>query len=187
MNADSNSNEKTHQIPPRTPTDPQGNASIELACGLAEEVVRTFGEVRLRVFGTSMVPSIIPGDLVLVRSAGLQEIFPGEVVLYMRSGRFFVHRVVERILIAGEDSLGESHLITRGDRLRRTDAPVSSAELLGRVVSIERDSRKVEIAASDSSLLIGRLLSSSDLMTSLYLRFAAFWPAHFIRREKCQA
>src|ERR1700733_6292846 len=104
----------------------QGNASIELACGLAEEVVRTFGEVRLRVFGTSMVPSIIPGDFVLVRRTGLQEIFPGEVVLYLRNGRFFVHRVVGRIVIAGEGRLGEPHLITLGDRLRRTDAPVSS-------------------------------------------------------------
>jgi signal peptidase I len=168
-------------------THSQGNASIELACGLAEEVVRTFGEVRLRVFGTSMVPSIFPGDLVLVHRAGLQEIFPGEVVLYLRNERFFVHRVVERKVISGEDSPGEPHLITRGDRLRRADAPVSSAELLGRVVSIERDSRKVEIAASNSNLLIARLLRSSDLMTSLYLRLAAFRPAHLMRREKCQA
>ena len=63
-------------------TDHQGNASIELASGLAEEVVRTHGEVRLRAFGTSMVPSILPGDLVSIRSASLQEIFPGEVVLF---------------------------------------------------------------------------------------------------------
>ena len=66
--------------------DIQGNASIELACGLAEEVVRTFGEVRLRVFGTSMVPSILPGDLVLIQRASLHEISAGEVVLFLRDG-----------------------------------------------------------------------------------------------------
>ena len=35
---------------------PPESASTTLACGLAGEIVRTFGQVRLRVFGTSMVP-----------------------------------------------------------------------------------------------------------------------------------
>ena len=80
--------------------DIQGNASIELACGLAEEVVRAFGEVRLRVFGTSMVPSILPGDLVLIQRANLHEISAGEVVLFLQNGRLFVHRVVDRKVVA---------------------------------------------------------------------------------------
>src|SRR5260370_12802327 len=73
-----------------------GNAWIELACGLTEEVVRTFGVVRLRVFGTSMVPSILPGDLVSIHRASLNDISPGEVVLFLQKGRLFVHRVVDR-------------------------------------------------------------------------------------------
>ena len=80
--------------------DIQGIASIELACGLAEEVVRAFGEVRLRVFGTSMAPSILPGDLVLIQRASLDEILPGQVVLFLQRGRLFVHRVVDRKIAA---------------------------------------------------------------------------------------
>src|SRR5258707_2692787 len=105
-------------------TDDQGNVSIELACGLAEEVVRTFGEVRLRVFGTSMVPSILPGDLVSIHRASLNDISPGEVVLFLRKGRLFIHRVVNRKVIETTDSPAESCLITRGDRLRHDDPPV---------------------------------------------------------------
>lgn len=167
--------------------DDQGNASLELACGLAEEIVREFGEVRLRVFGTSMVPSILPGDLVLIQRASLREIVPGEVVLFLQKGRLFVHRVVDRKAAATADGAEETHLITRGDRLRHNDPPVSSGELLGRLVSIERDDRKVELMAHEPNRWMVRLLQSSDRATSLYLRLAAGWRNLFIRRTKCQA
>ena len=167
--------------------DIQGNASIEMACGLAEEVVRTFGEVRLRVFGTSMVPSILPGDLVSIQRASLHEISPGEVVLFLQKGRLFIHRVVDRKVVATADRPEEPCLITRGDRLRHDDPPVSSPELLGRVVSIERDNRKVALLPHEPSRLIVRLLQSSDRVTYLYLRLAACWRNLFLRRAKCQA
>jgi len=167
--------------------DYQGNASIESACGLAEEIVRSFGEVRLRVFGTSMAPSILPGDLILIRRASLQEISPGDVVLFLQKGRLFVHRVVDRKVAATAECPEESCLITRGDRLRHEDPPVSSSELLGRVVSIERNTRKVELIAHGSNRLIVRLLQSSDSVTYLYLRLGAAWRNFFLRRAKCQA
>jgi signal peptidase I len=162
-------------------TDDQGNTSIELACGLAEEIVRKFGEVRLRVFGTSMVPSILPGDLVTVHRASLKDISPGEVVLFFQNGRLFVHRVVDRKVAATLDGPSESFLLTRGDRLRDDDPAVSSSELLGRVVFIERDNRKVEFSATGSNRLIVRLLQTSDRATYLYLRLAACWRTIFIK------
>jgi len=167
--------------------DEQGNISSELACGLAKEVVRTFGEVRLRVFGTSMVPSIIPGDLISIHRASLNNISPGEVVLFLRTGRLFVHRVVDRKLVATADSPGESCLITRGDRLRQDDPPVSSSELLGRVVYIERDNRKIALLATGGIRRIARLLQSSDRVTFLYLRLSAYRRTIFLRGAKCRA
>jgi signal peptidase I len=169
------------------PTDDQGDISTELACGLAEEVVRTFGEVRLRVFGTSMVPSILPGDLVSIHRASMNDVSPGEVVLFLQKGRLFVHRVVDRKAAATADNRGESCLMTRGDRLRHDDPPVSSSELLGRVVSIERGNRKVELLATGSNQPIARLLQSSDRATYLYLRLAACWRTIFLRGAKCRA
>jgi signal peptidase I len=161
-------------------TDDHGNASLEMACGLAGEIVRTFGEVRLRVFGTSMVPSIHPGDLLTIQRAGLTEISPGEVVLFLQKGRLFVHRVVDRRAAGTGADFGESCLITRGDRLRHDDPPVTSPELLGRVIGIERGNRKVEIPSHRSNNLIVRLLQTSDRATYLYLRLAARWRTLFI-------
>jgi signal peptidase I len=157
----------------------RGNVPAALASGLAGEVVRTFGEVRLRVFGTSMAPSILPGDLISIQRAGLREIFPGEVVLFSQKGRFFVHRVVCRAECLDEPfaAQGEPCLITRGDRLCHNDPPVSSSELLGRVISIERDGRQVESTAQPSGWkrVIVRLLQTSDYATYAYVRLAALW------------
>jgi hypothetical protein len=164
------------------------NLSTTLACDLASEVVRTFGEVRLRVFGTSMVPSVLPGDLISVQRSGLSEISLGEIALYSRDGRLFAHRVVARL--GGHD---DPRLVTRGDRLSHQDPPISSSELLGRVISIqhgdEQGYRKVRPAAhlNGWELMIVRVLRTSDRATYLYLRLAKYWRSSFYGRTACQA
>jgi signal peptidase I len=158
-------------------------ASSEIAGGLAEEVIRTFGEVRLRVYGTSMVPSILPGDFISVRRAGIPDISAGEIVLFFRDARFFVHRVVRRISLSG----GESSLITRGDRLLYDDPAVSADQLLGRVVLIERNNRQVPLEARGSHHPIVRVLQSSDCATSVYLWLAARRQTLLPGRTICQA
>lgn len=161
-----------------------GNVSTTLACGLAGEVVRIFGEVRLRVSGTSMVPSILPGDVISVRHAGPFEVSPGEIVLYAREGRLFAHRVVTR---AGSPE--RPFLITRGDRHYHTDPPVYSSELLGQVHFIERRQMRLRPATGLSfwELMIVLLLRSSDRATYLYLRLAACWPSVFSKWTACRA
>jgi signal peptidase I len=158
-----------------------------LACDLAGDVVRTFGDVRLRVYGTSMVPSILPGDVISVRHAGPFEISPGEIVLYSREGRLFAHRVV-----AHAGSHGDPRLITRGDRLSHNDPPVSSSELLGRVTSIQRGGERGHRHVQPSSnpnvweRMIVRVLQASDWATYLYVRLAGYWRIFYSGRAACQ-
>ena len=140
------------------------------AFDLTEEVVRKFGSVRLRLMGTSMVPSILPGDLVTIRHAGLNEIYPGEVILFSREGGFAAHRVVTR-----RGTSAEPYLITRGDRLLHDDSPVFSSALLGRVESIERNGYRVQTAGRLSiwQRCVARLLRFSDTATYFYLRLVS--------------
>ena len=167
----------------RPPMSTGENVSKAVACGMAEEVVRAFGKVRLRVFGTSMVPSILPGDLISIQRADLCEILQGGIVLFSQNGRLFVHRVVSR-----SSSLGTPCLITRGDRLCHNDPPVFFSELLGRVVSVERGNHQVKSIAPPSGWrrVMGRLLRTSDRATYLYLRLATCWRTLFSRRAECQ-
>jgi signal peptidase I len=137
------------------------------ACELAEEVIRKFGSVRLRVQGTSMMPAIRPGDTIEVERTHPREIAPGEIVLYARDGRFFAHRVVRR----SQTALG-TQLVTQGDRLQSPDAPISARELLGRVTFIERGRRRVPPRAHIGAVerAVARILRFSDRATGLYLR-----------------
>lgn len=148
---------------------------------LLEEIVRSFNGIRLRVLGTSMAPSVLPGDVVSVRRVKLDEISVGEIVLFSRGGRFFVHRVVST-----PTASKTSCLITRRDRLGHDDPPVNSWEILGRVVSIERGNRKVGISKSGSNRLMARLLQSSDRATYLYVRLMAGWSSLFQPRLRCR-
>ncbi len=99
-------------------------------CSLASETLRRFGRLRLQVAGASMLPSLWPGDLLLIRSAQFAEVSRGNLVLFFRDNRFFVHRVVD---VSG------GRLLTQGDGLATPDPPVGRDELLGRVVFISRD------------------------------------------------
>src|SRR5580658_6145615 len=65
----------------------------EARLDLAAEVLHRFGEVRFVAHGSSMIPSIYPGDLLTVRSESIAEARTGEIVLFLLGGRFFVHRV----------------------------------------------------------------------------------------------
>src|ERR1700676_384838 len=162
------------------------NARENASKAMVEEVVRSIGEVRLRVLGTSMVPAMLPGDLVPIRRAGPDEISAGEVVLFLQSGRLFVHRVVGRNVVSAAGNTEEPCLNTRGDRLRHDDPSVSSKELLGRVVSVERDNRNIELAPHGSNSLFARLLRASERATYLHLRLGARWRALHFWGAKCR-
>jgi len=151
------------------------SARERAAKSLTEEVVRIFGWVRLRVLGTSMAPSILPGDLVSVERAKLDEVSSGEIVLFSQNGRWFVHRVVSR-----RSDPAMACLITRGDRLDYDDAPVTSSDLLGRVTRIDRGDRHFEPvpAVRGWKQAMSRVLRTSDFATSVYLRLAS-WPRFF--------
>jgi signal peptidase I len=150
----------------------RGGALRALGLELAVEVARTFGSLRLRVTGTSMMPTILPGDLLSIGRVDLRETSPGEIVLFARGGRLFAHRIVNR----GGGSRGP-YLVTRGDRLLENDPPVFQSELLGRVTSIERAGSPVRSRPwlDVPNRVLGRLLRSSDRATVLFLRVTALW------------
>jgi signal peptidase I len=100
---------------------------------LLAEVLRRFGQVRLRVSGTSMLPAIRPGDILVVHRCAIEEVDSRDVVLFGVGERLFVHRVIRKHV-----SAGAAVLITKGDALRSHDPAISSSQVLGRVASVER-------------------------------------------------
>ncbi len=54
------------------------------------------GSVCLRVLGGSMTPWIRSGDLVFIKRYDFERVSAGDVILFERDGRFFVHRMIGR-------------------------------------------------------------------------------------------
>ncbi len=72
-----------------------GNANA-LKCELAGEVLRSSGTLRLRVTGWSMLPTVMPGDTLVIEHVSSDAVSEGDIVLFVRDRRFFVHRVVTK-------------------------------------------------------------------------------------------
>lgn len=115
---------------------------------LVVDVLNRFGEVRMRVTGSSMLPSIWPGDVLTIRRRLLNETRTGDIAVFTRHDRLFAHRVVGR---AGR------HLLTQGDTVPLQDAPVSETELLGVVLSVTRRGKSARLPADRSRA--GRLVA----------------------------
>ena len=90
---------------------------------LAADSLRASGQLRLRVRGESMLPSLWPGQVVDIAGCSPDEVRPGEIVLAFRDGRFFLHRFIGRS--------GSGGFLLRGDSMPAPDPEFSSEELLG--------------------------------------------------------
>jgi len=140
-------------------------------CGLATEVLCCFGEISLKATGASMLPTVWPGDLLNIQFAEFGQVLPGDIVLYTRQNRFFIHRVTRK-----SDLAGERRLTMRGDAMAGVDPPVHAEELLGRVVAIRRGSNTIDFDRKLATIrrMIGLLLVGCDLLCDLALRFQAW-------------
>jgi hypothetical protein len=99
-------------------------------CELASEVLRSSGKLRLSVTGWSMLPTIWPGDTLLIDRAEIDAVSEGDIVLCARGQRFAAHRVVKK---------NASTIMTRGDAMSQPDPLVSAHDLLGKVAFIMRN------------------------------------------------
>ena len=153
-----------------------GAADARAAAGrsLAAEVVSSFGEVCLRVTGSSMLPSVWPGDTLTICRTDMAAVLPGEIVLSRCNGWLLAHRVIEKA-----ERPGGMFLITRGDSLSMDDPPVSREELLGTVTSIVRGRRRItpRLHLTFYERALSFILRHSERATSLLLRL------HALRRQ----
>ena len=135
-----------------------------VGCQLVADVLRMSGKIQIRVYGSSMLPRILPGDIVAVQREEPARLAAGDIVLVARSNRLFAHRVVTRELCDGVPAL-----LTRGDSLPHLDAPVFPNELLGRVTSIRRGSRQLDPRATLFTRWVSRVLGNSEFLKTCLL------------------
>jgi hypothetical protein len=137
----------------------------EARCTLAAQALREQGRLNLRATGLSMLPTLWPGDLLTIHARDFDQVEPGDVVLYSREGRFFIHRVVSRP--------SEELLLTRGDCAAQDDPAVTAGQVLGVVTEIHRE-RAVVVPRRRPGVvqrLLAHALCHSDLLVRIVLRW----------------
>ena len=80
-----------------------------------------------------MLPTLWPGDVVEIEGSSLKDVVPGDIVLALRDGRLFLHRLVESSTIDG--------FVLRGDSMPGPDPVFPADALLGRLVRPGRRGR----------------------------------------------
>ena len=124
------------------------------------------GSIALRVYGASMLPWVRPGDIALVRSATPDTVRCGDIILFQRNARLFVHRLVEK-----RGALGALRFLAKGDAQASADGFVGQEEILGRVVRLYRGGRPIDLD-SPGQLVLGLLISQISRHSRLGHSFA---------------
>jgi len=142
---------------------------------LIEEALRTHGSCRLRVSGSSMLPTLWPGELVLIERKPLSQIAPGDIVLYQRDGRFFLHRL-ESLHIDPARVL----IMIRGDAMPQQDPPVPVDQLLGVLAGVWRNGgwvpmpRRMSVASRGMAIVARRSVLFSQVLLHVYVSLSTF-------------
>jgi hypothetical protein len=113
---------------------------------LISHILRDGHNVRFKAPGKSMRPAILDGDCLMVEPIGPTAIKMGDIILYQAEERIIAHRVMD--IGKGEipktptaARIAHYSFILRGDASYSYDEPVYPDQILGKIVSVERNGR----------------------------------------------
>ncbi len=95
-----------------------------------------------------MLPTIAPGERITVAPADPGRVVRGDVLMFRSRGRLLTHRVAA--IQVG--TCGEREFLLRGDAKGGFDAPVRQADVLGRVVGVERRGKLRKVSGMTANL-----------------------------------
>ena len=138
---------------PSTPD--QGKGFVEgrtpnrngLFIDLSTQLLQHGYRVSFRAPGHSMHPTINDRETVTVEPVPSSHVKTGDIVLYRSEGGVVAHRVI-RI----ERNNDTTFFILRGDALGCPDEPVAAQQVLGKVVSVERNGSSINPYGWKSSI-----------------------------------
>jgi len=116
---------------------------------ISTELLRHGYTVRFRAPGNSMLPTISNGELITVEPVSPCDLRRRDIVLYRFKRRVIAHRVVQIRRIEGEAPC----FILRGDASIACDYPVETHQVLGKVTSVKRGDRTMDLYSRRARIL----------------------------------
>jgi signal peptidase I len=142
-------------------SSPVSHSPADLFRDLSTELLRQGKIIRFRAPGRSMYPTIKENEVITVEPIEPSSISIGDIILYRQERSVVAHRVVRIIKteLAPSGSPGGEHpsnhtrdlslvarrsFLLRGDTWGKEDPkPVTDAQILGKVIRVERNGRHV--------------------------------------------
>jgi hypothetical protein len=118
-------------------------ANSEMFLEISTELLSKGYIVQFTAPGKSMQPSIFEGEIITVQPVSPSDVRLYDILLYRNGKGLLAHRVV-RIEKGPED--GRGAFILRGDSSIICDEPVQPDQIMGRVVEVEREGRRIALA-----------------------------------------
>ena len=112
---------------------------------LITELLQDGYKVNFSAPGHSMYPTIMANETIMVEPVDPGTVRLGDIILYRTNGRLLAHRV-----IGIENEIND--FVLRGDASLTCDEPVKSDQILGKVISIERNGCSIDPYSSKHTL-----------------------------------
>ena len=124
----------------------------------ADLLSRGYG-VRFRPKGASMFPTIKDGEAVTVEPVEARDVKRGDIILYKTADGCSV--IAHRVVRVSRGRGRVTGFVLRGDASATCDLPIAPEQILGRVVSVEREGCMIDLASRKANALrIARLYAS---------------------------
>ncbi len=109
-----------------------------------------------------MHPFIKDGDAVTIAPLPLRAPRLGDVVLFFheKARRLFIHRIAKK---------DGGFLVTKGDGALSDDGRIPMSDVLGKVIRVERDGKKVRLGLGPEGSMLG-LLARAGLLSPIVFR-----------------
>ena len=151
---------------------------------ITAELLEGGHSIRFRAPGRSMLPTIKEGEAITVEPVELSAVRTGDIILYRNGNSVIAHRVVQirqetsagksslkarragprakrslrpegPIVVTHPSSLSPHHsFLLRGDASFNCDYPVKPEQILGKVVSVERDGKSIDLCSFRAKVLL---------------------------------
>lgn len=118
---------------------------VSLKCSefsdISTQILNNGCSFSFKAHGSSMYPFICDGDILTVKQVEYSSLKAGDIAFYKSSDeRLIVHRVVDKKLQSNK-----LMLLMRGDSVFNNDGWIYSDQVLGKVVSIQRDKKFIQL------------------------------------------
>lgn len=88
--------------------------------------------VKIKITSDSMLPLIKKGDFISIVNKSVDSVEVGAIITFVRDGVLFTHRVIQK-------DLDNGIVLTKGDHLKDCDPPTTPQNIIGIVVSRNRE------------------------------------------------